>query len=58
MLGNMAAKDGSQAQKIVAQAIEEYTDRHNHPIGQGGAKDLQTLSTCDPQRLFQSEFIQ
>ncbi len=54
----MAAKDGSQAQKIVAQAIEEYTDRHNHPIGQGGAKDLQTLSTCDPQRLFQSEFIQ
>lgn len=51
----MAQKDGSQAQKIVSQAIEEYTDRHNHPIGQSGAKDLQTLSACDPQKLFQGK---
>ena len=48
----MAEKDGRRAQSIVAQAIEEYTDRHNFNFNEEGARDLKTLANCDPATLF------
>lgn len=38
-------------------AIEEYTDRHHFNFSEDGAKDLKTLSACNPanmQKLFGS----
>ena len=43
--------DGTKVQSIVAQALEEYTDRHNVNFAEQGAKDLKTLSTCNPASL-------
>jgi hypothetical protein len=46
--------DPLKAQGIVAQAIEEYTDRHNSKFAEEGARDIKTLSNANPQALPQS----
>jgi len=49
---NIDTNDGRQCQAVVAQAIEQYTDRHNFNFSEEGAKDLRTLSTCNPSNLY------
>jgi hypothetical protein len=54
----MNSIEGRESQKVVIQAIEEYTDRHNanHQAHVEGVNDLRTLQTCNPNSLIQSTY--